>query len=144
MAYVAATVAQFKTQFNRDFPYSTDIALGVVDTDITNAFNLVDASINQAMWNGQTQYTIGYLYLAAHFLVLNIRASTQGLNGQYNFLQNSKSAGPVTESFTIPQRVIDNPDFAQYFKTNYGAMYMQLLWPQLAGQTFTVAGRTLP
>lgn len=142
--YDAPTVAQFKNQFNRDFPYSTDINIGVVDVDITNAFNLVDITVNQAMWDGQTAYTIGYLYLAAHFLVLNLRASSQGLNGQYTWMQNSKAVGGVSEGFTIPQRVIDNPDFAQYFKTNYGAQYMQLLWPQLAGQMFAVHGRTHP
>lgn len=142
--YTAATVAQFKAQFFRDFPYSTDLTVGVLDLDITNAFNMVDITINQAMWDNQTAYTIAYCLLAAHFLVLNIRASSQGLNGQYNWMQNSKAVGPVSESFTIPQRVIDNPDFAQYFKTNYGAQYMQLIWPQLSGQIFSVCGSTRP
>lgn len=142
--YTAPTIAQFKTQFIRDFPYGTDPNVSVLDVDVLNAFNLVDITINQALWDNQTQFQIGYGYLAAHFLVLNLRASSQGLNGQYTFLQNSKSVGSVSESFTIPQRVIDNPDFAQYFKTNYGAMYMQLVWPQLAGQMFSVYGRTKP
>jgi hypothetical protein len=142
--YTSSTVAQFKAQFVRDFPYSTDINLGIVDGDITNAFNMVDITIDQDMWTSQSAFTMAYNLLAAHFLVLNIRASTQGINGQYNFLQNSKAAGPLSEGFTIPQRVIDNPDFAQYFKTNYGAQYMHLLWPQLAGQVFNAYGSTRP
>lgn len=142
--YVASTIAQFQAQFVRDFPYGTDPNTSVLPVDITNAFNLVDMAINQALWDNQTAYNIGYNYLAAHFLVLNLRASSQGINGQYNWMQNSKSVGSVSESFTIPQRVIDNPDFAQYFKTNYGAMYMQLLWPKLCGQIFTVFGHTKP
>lgn len=142
--YTAPTVANFEARFNRDFPYGSDINTSVTPQDITNAFNLVDITINQGLWDTQGTYTIAYLLLAAHFLVLNLRASSQGLNGQYNWMQNSKSAAAVSESFTIPQRVIDNPDFAQYFKTNYGAQYMNLLWPQLAGQTFTVCGSTRP
>lgn len=144
MAYVAPTVAQFKNQFIRDFPYGTDPNTSVLDVDITNAFNLVDIQINQALWDGQTAYQIAYGYLAAHFLVLNLRASSQGLSGQYNFAQVSKGVGAVNEAFSIPQRILDNPDFMAYTKTNYGAMYINLLWPQLAGQTFTVCGSTRP
>jgi hypothetical protein len=103
---------------------------------------MVDTTINSSLFSTQTSYTIAYNLLAAHFMVLNLRASSQGLNGQYNWMQNSKSVGSVTEAFTLPQRVIDNPDFAQYFKTNYGAQYMHLVWPLLAGQMFSVCGGT--
>lgn len=144
MAYTAPTVADFQAQYARDFPYGTDPAVAVIDSDITNAFNLTDITINQALWDSQMAYTIGYLYLSAHFMVLNLRESSQGLNGQWNWAQNSKAVGAVSEGFTIPQRIIDNPDFMAYTKTNYGAMYLNLLWPQLAGQMFTVCGTTLP
>ncbi len=142
--FVAPTVTQFQTQFVRDFPYGTDPNVAVLDVDIINAFNLVDTTINQALFSTQSQFQIAYGYLAAHFLVLNLRASSQGLNGQYTWAQNSKSVGQVSEAFTIPQRVIDNPNFMQYTKTNYGAMYLNLLWPLLVGQAFTVCGTTHP
>jgi hypothetical protein len=142
--YNAPTVSDFKNLFVRDFPYGTDPTIAVIDQDLTNAFNLVDLSINPALWGTQGAYTLGYLYLAAHYLVLNIRASSQGLNGQYNWAQNSKSVGSVSESFTIPQRLIDNPEFMAYYKTNYGAQYMNLVLPLLAGQAFTVCGSTRP
>lgn len=142
MAYTAPTVANFQAQFSRDFPYGTDPTVSVTDTDIVNAFNMVDITINQALWDGQMAYSIGYLYLAAHYLVLNLRESSQGLNGQWNWAQNSKSVGSVSEGFTIPQRIIDNPDFMAYTKTNYGAQYLNLLWPKLSGQMFFVPGTT--
>jgi hypothetical protein len=142
--YTTPTVAAFKSQFIRDFPYGSDPSVAVIDTDITNAFNFVDMSINPALWDTQQAYTIGYLLLAAHYLVLNLRASSQGLNGQYNWAQNSKSVGAVSESFTIPQRIIDNPELMMFAKTNYGAQYLMLLLPQLAGQTFSICGATLP
>lgn len=144
MAYVTPTIADFKTQFTRDFPYGTDPSVSVLDTDILNAFNLVDITINQCLWPDQTSYKIAYGYLAAHFLVLNLRASSQGVNGQWDWLNASKGVGGVSQSFQIPQRVQDNPDFAQYYKTHYGAMYMNLAWSLLSGQMFSVCGRTKP
>jgi hypothetical protein len=140
--FVAPTVQQFQTQFIRDFPYGTDPNVSILDADIINAFNLTDITINPRLWDNQTSYQIAYGYLAAHFLVLNLRASSQGLNGQYNWAQNSKSVNGVSEAFTIPQRVIDNPDFMQYTKTNYGAQYLNLLWPLIVGPAMSVWGRT--
>jgi len=142
--YTAPTIAQFKAQFSRDFPYNSDPKVGVTDNDITYAFNLVDVTINIGLYSSQLSYQMSYNYLAAHFMVLNIRASSQGLNGQYDWASNSKAVGGVSVGIEIPQRIKDNPDFMAYTKTNYGAMYLNLLWPLLAGQVFTVCGRTKP
>ena len=142
--YALPTIAQFQTQFVRDFPYGTDMNVNVLDQDITNAFTQATMTINQGMWSNQTNFTYGYLLLAAHFLVLTLRSSSQGINGQYNFLQSGKGAGSVNESFGIPERITNNPDLAMYCKTNYGAQYLQLLWPQLVGQCFNAIGRTKP
>lgn len=143
MAFNNPAVSDFQNQFVRDFPYGTDPTISVLSSDIANAFVAVNLTINQALWPDQGSYTYAYLLLAAHFLVLNLRASSQGLNGQYNFMQNNKSVGAVSEGFEIPERIKNNPDFMAYYKTNYGAQYMQLLWPQLSGQMFTVVGGTL-
>ncbi len=143
-SWVAPTVANFQAQFFRDFPYGSDPAVAVLPQDITNAFNLVDMKINRALWDTQGTFTIAYLLLAAHYLVISLRNSSQGLNGQYNWAQNSKAVGSVNESFTIPQRVIDNPELMMLTKTNYGAQYLELLLPQLAGQMFSVRGSTRP
>lgn len=144
MAYTAPTIGDFKARFFRDFPYGTDPNVAVLDQDILIAFNSVDIQINEGLWDNQGAYSQGYLFLAAHNLVLNLRASSQGLNGQWNWIQNSKSVGQVSESFSIPQRILDNPDLATYTKTNYGAQYLGLLWPNLCGQIFSIEGRTRP
>lgn len=144
MAYTTPTVANFKARFIRDFPYGTDMNTSILDGDITNAFNVVDISINPALWGSQAEYTNAYLLLAAHNLVLNIRSSSQGLNGQFNWAQNSKAVGSVNESFTIPQRLIDNPELMALSKTNYGAQYLTLVLPLLCGPAFTVCGSTRP
>ncbi len=135
-------VADFQNYFFRDFPYGTDQTTSVLDQDIANAFLLVNVNINQSLFGDQGSYTVGYLLLAAHYLVMNLRASSQGLNGQFNFLQTGKGAGSVNEAFDIPQRIKDNPDWAILCKTNYGAQFLQLIIPQLAGQMYTVEGHT--
>ena len=144
MAYENPSVADFKAYFFRDFPYGTDIDTTVTDADIAKAFTQVNVNINECLFGYQAAYTQGYLLLAAHFLVTDLRASSQGINGQYAFLESSKSVGSVSQSFSIPQRFLDNPYFSMLMKTNYGAQFLQLILPQLAGNIGFVYGRTLP
>jgi hypothetical protein len=144
MSYNNPAVADFKNQFIRDFPYGTDPSVSVLDQDIAGAFLFTNMSINQDLWPDQGSYTLGYLLLTAHYMVLNLRSSSQGLNGQFNWAQTQKAVGAVSESFQIPQRVIDNPELMLLTKTNYGATYLQLILPLLAGQMFSVMGRTKP
>jgi len=144
VAYTNPSVQDFKDYFFRDFPYGTDIETTVTDPDIAKAFQQTNISINPGLWSSQGNYTTAYLLLSAHNLVMNLRTSSQGLNGQFAFLEQSKSVGSVSASFAIPQRMVDNPEFSIYMKTNYGAQYFQLLLPNLSGQVFFVHGRTLP
>ena len=144
MAYTNPSVTDFQNQFVRDFPYGTDPENNVLNSDITNAFNFTNFNINQALFQNQAQYTLGYLLLSAHYLVLNMRASSQGINGQYNFLEQSKGVGALNSSFAIPQRILDNPYWSMLTKTNYGSEYLQLLLPQLAGQMMNAFGTVLP
>lgn len=138
------TVDQFKAYWSRDFPYSNDPKLGVTDQDIAKAYQQTGMNINQALWPTQADYTMGYLLLAAHYLVTDLRMASQGLNGQYNWAEQSKSVGSVSQAFAIPQKILDNPYFSMLARTNYGAKYLELLIPQLAGAVFPTAGRTLP
>lgn len=144
MAYNNPTIQDFKDYFTRDFPYSSDPAGGVTDADIGKAYGQVNFAINPALFSNQENYTLGYLWLAAHWLVTDLRAASQGQSGQYTWLTTSKSVGSVSESFQIPQRILDNPTFAALSKTNYGAKYLNLLLPALTGQVFIARGRTLP
>lgn len=140
MAFQNPTVSDFKSQLSRDFPYGTDPSNDVTDGDITYAFQFVNVSLNQGFFSDQGTYTLGYNLLAAHYLVTNLRSSSQGINGQYNWLQNSKGVGQVNEAFSIPQWILNNAYLSQYSKTNYGAQYIQLIMPQLIGMTYGVFG----
>lgn len=142
MAYVAPTVAEFKSYFNRDFPYSEDINLGVADADITKALNRTAVTINSELFCDQATYTIGFLLLSAHYMVMNIRASSQGLASQYSWVQTSRSAGSVSEGLQVPDRIMANPEFAMLTKTGYGADYLMMILPLLSGQIFIAGGGT--
>jgi hypothetical protein len=144
MSYTNPSTSDFKAQFTRDFPYSTDPNLGVMDSDISNAFTFVNMNMNQDLWPDQPSYNLGYLLLTAHYLVLNLRASSQGLNGQFNWAQNNTAVGSVSEGFQIPERIQNNPELMMLTKTNYGAQFLQLVLPQLGGQMFSVCGSTQP
>lgn len=144
MAYLVPSIQDFKNQFYRDFPYGTDPAVSVLDIDISNAINFAAYQVNQELFSDQTSFSIGYLLMTAHQMVLNLRASSQGLNGQYNWAQTQKAAAGVSESFQLPQRIIDNPELMMLTKTNYGAQYLQMILPLLTGQMFAVCGTTRP
>lgn len=144
MAFTNPSVAEFKAFFSRDFLFGADPQTSIQDSDITKAFTFVNVNMNPDLFGDQGSYNIGYLLLSAHYLVMNLRASSQGIAGQFSFLEQSKSVGSVSQAFAIPQRVLDNPDWAILCKTNYGAQFIQLILPQLTGQMFSVQGSTRP
>jgi hypothetical protein len=142
MPYDNPTIAEFKTYFTRDFPYGSDPATSILDADIGKAFGEANLLMNPNLWNSQEAWTIGYMYCAAHFLVIDLQMSSQGISGVGNWLTTSKSVGSISESFQIPQRILDNPELAAFSKTNYGMKFLQLILPQLVGQIFSVYGGT--
>lgn len=144
MAYTKPTVAEFKEHFSRDFPYNADPALGVTDSDITKAIKEAEASMNAGIIPSQEVFTLAYLYLTAHFLVIDLRNASQGVEGSYSWITASKSVGSVSESFAIPQKISDSPLLSMFTKTNYGAKYLHMLLPYLVGRVFSVYGRTHP
>ena len=141
--FLNPTIDDFKTYFVRDFPFGTDFTKNVLDADVSKAFQLTNQKINQALFSNQEGYTLGYMLLSAHCLVVNLRSSSQGLGGQFSWLESSKSVGSVSQSFSIPQRILDNPIYAFYTRTNYGAQYLELVLPMMTGVVLTGEGRTL-
>lgn len=144
MAWVNPTIEDFKAYYFRDFPYGTDPNTSVLDADIAKAFGMVDPYFTEQYYSSQATYDYAYFSLAAHYLVMNLNASSQGINGQFNWLEQSKGVGAVNQSFAIPQKILDNPMLAMFSKTNYGAMYLETLIPRLVGACFIAPGSTRP
>jgi hypothetical protein len=142
--YTAPSVSDFKNYFVRDFPYGVDIDANVLDSDIQRALDQAACQISQGLFCDQSEYTTGYLLLAAHILVLNIQSSSMGLQSSFTWNETSKSVGSVSVSQTIPEQILKNPLYAWYSRTGYGSQYLMIVFPRIQGQIFTVLGRTLP
>lgn len=137
------TADDFTTYFFRDFPYGTDPTSNVVAQDIQNALSEMTDDFPQGLFATQSEFTTCALLLAAHIMVMSIKEGA-GLNAQPAWIQTQKAVGNVSESFQIPQRIMDNPYYAWLCQTYYGRRYLMKLLPRLNGQMFTVQGRTKP
>lgn len=152
MAYVVPTATDFKAQFVRDFPYAPTPVVGggdeslkyVMDADINSALLMAGANINEDLFGSQGLYTMSYCLLAAHYLVMNIRASSEGLRNQYEWNEIQKSGGSVQASFNIPDSVKKSPYLSMLTKTTYGAQYLSLILPYLCGHVAVVEGASTP
>lgn len=142
--YVNPSVAQLQNFFFRDFPFGTDPDNNVVIQDVVNAMLETNVQLNQRLFVKPSSYNLGYLYMTAHFMAENIVNGQQGVNGQYNYLQASKGGGGISESFAIPQKILDNPQLSMFSKTTYGKKYLALVLPMLTGVMFSVRGHTKP
>lgn len=144
--YTNPVVDDFKNHFHRDFPYTDNNSdlTKIHDADINTALAEAALAINPNLFSSQASYSLGFLHLTAHCLVTNLRNSSQGLNGTYAFLENSKGVGNVSQSFGIPPKFLDIPQVSMLLKTNYGAKYVSMILPHLIGPMHVSLGRTSP
>lgn len=136
------TVAEFKAQFQRDFPFGSS-SDSVMDYDIDKAILQAGFNVNENLFADETNFKFAFNYLAAHYLVMNLKASSQGLNGGFSWLESSKSVGSVSQSFAIPQSILNHPLLSMFSKTSYGAMYLSLVLPLTYGQMSAISGGTI-
>ena len=137
------TVAEFKTWFYRDFPYSNDDT-GIQDADILKAFAEASLNFNPSFFSTEDEQKLGFLYLAAHYLVIDIQNSSQGLGGKYEGIMSSKSVGSVSVGYTIPDWVMGHPIYSLLSQSKYGMKYLSLIIPSLVGNITAVRGATHP
>jgi len=135
------TVSDFKALFVRDFTYGTTTDT-IKDSDITRAFSEAGAVLNQALYSSDAIIQMMYLYLTAHYLCLDLRASAANIEGSGSFPVNSRSVGSVSESYTIPQKYIDDPLLFMYAQTQYGMKFLSITLPAIVGNIMSVYGGT--
>lgn len=189
------TVADFKAQFFRDFPYlpvydntalynlgdrvyypttklfydcAKDGVMGVLpttvtnpiswsrtepqpsiddyvlDQDITNAMAEAKVLFNQGLFGTADQIKLGFLYLTAHFLCNDLKASRMGILATAYFPLQSRSVGSVSESYGIPKSYLDNPIYSFYTGSAYGLKYLAMVLPKLVGNMMGIPGRVQP
>lgn len=135
---VTLPVAEFKTFFDRDFVYGTDIDT-VRDSDIEKSISEAQAVFNNDLYPETSAAELAFKYLVAHFLVQDLNAADTG--GQSVFMQSSRSAGGISASLEIPEWM-KSGEMGFYATTYYGQKFLMLSKPYVDGAVFTVAGRT--
>ena len=139
------TVDDFRGWFSRDFPYSQqdgDLS-GITIQDIQKAFAEAMFVYNRQLFS-DSEYKIAFLYLAAHYLVIDLKNSSTGLKGAFSGLMSSKSVGSVSVGYSLPTWVMENPLYSLIAQTPYGAKYLSLAIARCVGNMAVVKGCTQP
>lgn len=132
---VPTTTADWSLTTDNTFNY-------VLDADIEKAFAEAMINFNQALFSTAAEIQLAFLYLSAHFLVTDIRRSSQGLNSRGDYIAQSQSVGNVSEALAIPDSINNNPQFSLYTTSGYGIKYLNLVMPRLVGHVGVVQGAT--
>lgn len=147
------TAEDFKNYFVRDFAYLPDPYTGceadrlnfVLDSDIEKAFAQAKIKFNQSLFGTNEEIELGYLWLTAHYMVIDLQAAQQGASSAgARFNVSSRSVGSVSESYDIPETYKKNPFISFLSKTAYGEKYFSLIQSRIIGNTFAVCGGTRP
>ena len=101
-------------------------------------------NFNTSLFDTEDNQKLGFLYLSAHYLVIDLQNSSQGINGRYEGVMASKSVGSVSVGYNIPDWVMSHPIYSLLAQTKYGMKYLSLIIPQLVGNIAAVKGATHP
>lgn len=117
----------------------------ILDSDIEKAFAEAKVSFNQSLWGDDDQIKLGFLYLTAHYLVMDLKAAQGGVYGAgISGLVSSRSVGNVSEAYSIPQAYLDDPSLSFYTQSAYGIKYLNMVLPNIRGNIKAVCGATQP
>lgn len=97
----------------------------VSDFYIERALNQANQIYNGNRFNIKSAEEALYL-LVAHFIATDL--NMDGIESSGGSFIKSTSVDGVAISFDIPQKVQDNPTYAQLLTTNYGTKYVGLLY----------------
>lgn len=114
----------------------------IQDADIMRAFNEAKVNFNAALFGDNDTIKMVFLYLAAHYLVVDLNNAQSPLAMGYMGFTQSKSVGSVSQSFALPDFVTRNAVLSQYMQTGFGAKYVSLISPYLIGNIMLIRGRT--
>jgi len=107
------------------------------DSDILNAYAEAKVNFNEGLFSDSTVALMVFLYLAAHYLTIDFNNAI----GANNLgIVSSKSVGSVSESYTIPQWINDDPALSVYSTTGYGLKYASLVRPYKIGNIMLFKG----
>lgn len=114
----------------------------IQDPDILRAYNEAKVNFNAALFGDDDTVKMVFLYLAAHYLVIDLNNAMNPLAVGFMGFTQSKSVGSVSESYAVPQWMLNNRTLSAYAQTGYGRKYLSLIQPYLIGNLIFVPGRT--
>ena len=114
----------------------------IQDSDIMRAFKEAKVNFNAGLFGDDDTIKMVFLYLAAHYLVIDLNNAMNPLAMGFMGFTQSKSVGSVSESFALPDFVTRNAALSQYMQTGYGAKYVSLIYPYLIGNVLLIKGKT--
>lgn len=107
------------------------------DSDILNAMAEARINFNETLFGDDAKLV--FLYLTAYYLTVDF----QNALGQANAgIVTSKSVGSVSESYSIPQWMLQDRILGAYGRNGYGLKYLSLIQPYLVGNVMFFAGAT--
>ena len=142
-------VDDFKSHYDRDFIFGTTI-VEVRDKDIQAAIDRAVMLFNPDLFNTDLEKETVFYPLVAHCLVKALESGGgidnrgSGTDSTGSGPINSKSAGGLSVSYSLPAELLEDPILNDLLTTGYGKMYLQLVVPLLLGGVTYVEGGTQP
>lgn len=122
--------------------YNDSIDNYIQESDIERAFLEAKVNFNASWYSDDEVAEMIFYYLAAHYLIIDLTNRMNPLSMGYKGLTQSKSVGSVSESYAIPQWMLNNQMLSAYAQTGYGRKYLSLIQPYLVGNIIYTPGRT--
>lgn len=112
----------------------------ITDNDISRAFVEAQSNFNPKLFSCCEQVRMAFLYLAAHYLVIDLNNAQNPFAFGAMGIRTSRSVGSVSEGYTIPQWILNNKTLGLYAQTGYGLKYLTLIMPRLVGNLIFTKG----
>ena len=117
--------------------YNDSVLNYTQDSDILNAYNEAKVNFNESLFRDEQTALMVFLYLAAHYLTIDFN---NAIGANAIGIPTSKSVGSVSEGFTIPPYITNNPALSAYANTGFGIKYGTLIYPYLIGNVMLFKG----
>lgn len=143
-SYDSVTVADFKYYFARCFPFAPatdpDNVEYIRDIDVQMAFGQAKINFNPSLFDTDESAKIGYMYLTAHYLCMDMQMAQSGINSVGTFVISQKTVGEVSASYSIPRKYTQSPYTSYLTTTQFGMKYLSLVIPRITGAIGLVKG----
>ena len=120
--------------------YNDNVDNYISDADISRAFTEAKINFNPKLFPKCDEGRMAFCYLAAHYLVIDLNNALNPFSLGGMGLTQSKSVGSVSESYAIPQWIMNDKNLGLYAQTGYGRKYLSLIIPKLHGNIIFTKG----